>query len=127
MSLAQTPAAASKFASKVYQAIDSMEGRAFANCLTENFTFVFGNSDAVIGRASAAAAAQGFLNQIAGVKHHLLNAWAFDDVVVSQVSVTYTRKDGSILTIAAASIWKLKDMLIDECRIYADVSPLFAR
>ena len=50
----------------------------------------------VIGRANAAAASQNFLKQLAGIKHHLLNAWAFEDVVVSQASVTYTRKDGSI-------------------------------
>jgi ketosteroid isomerase-like protein len=125
MSLGQTPAAANQFASKVYQAIDSMDGQAFANCLTENCTFVFANSEPVIGRANAAAASQNFLNLLGGVKHRLLDAWAFDDVVVSQVSVTYTRKDGSTLTIAAAAIWKLKGLLIDECRIYADASALF--
>ena len=127
MSFMQTPAAANAFASKVYEAIDSMDEQAFANCLTENCTFVFANSDPVIGRANAAAASQNFLKQLAGIKHHLLNAWAFEDVVVSQISVTYTRKDGSTLTIPAATIWKLQDRLIDECRIYADSSLLFAR
>ena len=126
MSLAHTPAAANQFASKVYEVIDSMDEQAFANCLTENCTFVFANSDPVIGRANAAAASQSFLNLLGGIKHRLLNAWAFDDVVVSQASVTYTRKDGSTLTIETASIWKLKGLLIDECRIYADASALFA-
>ena len=127
MSLMQTPAAANEFASKVYEAIDSMNEQAFANCLTENCTFVFANSDPVVGRANAAAASQNFLNLLAGIRHRLLNVWAFEDVVVSQTAVTYTRKDGSTLTIAAASIWKLKDRLIDECRIYADISALFGR
>jgi hypothetical protein len=52
---------------------------------------------------------------------------AGDDVVVSQLSVTCTRKDGSTLTIPAVTIWKLQDMLIDEYRIYVDISPLFER
>ena len=127
MSLTQTPAAANAFASKVYEAIDSMDEQAFANCLTESCTFVFANSDPVIGRANAAAASQNLLKLLGGIKHRLLNAWAFDDIVVSQTSVTYTRKDGSTLTIAAVAIWKLKGLSIDECRIYADASALFVR
>jgi hypothetical protein len=95
--------------------------------LTENCTFVFANSDPVIGRANAAAASQNFLKQLACIKHHLLNVWTFEDVIVSQISVTYTRKDGSTLTIPAVTIRKLQDRLIDECRIYLDISPLFER
>lgn len=127
MSVTQTPTAATEFVSKVYEAIDSMDQHGFANCLTENCTFVFANSDPVIGRANAAAASQNFLTQLAGIKHHLLNVWTFENVIVSQLSVTYTRKDGSTLTIPAVTIWKLQDRLIDECRIYLDISPLFER
>lgn len=123
----QIPTAATEFVSKVYEAIDSMNHQGFANCLTENSTFVFANSDPVVGRANAAAASQNFLNQLGGIKHHLLNVWAFEDVIVSQISVTYTRKDGSALTVPAVTIWKLQDQLIDECRIYIDISPLFER
>jgi hypothetical protein len=102
-----------------------MDEQGFANCLAENCTFVHANSDPVIGRANAAAASQNFLRLLAGIKHHLVNVWAFEDVIVSQISVTYTRKDGSTLTIPGVTIWKLQDKLIDECRIYADISPLF--
>ncbi|KAA1000896.1 nuclear transport factor 2 family protein [Paraburkholderia panacisoli] len=127
MSVTQPPKAAIEFVSKVYEAIDSMNEQGFANCLTENCTFVYANSDPVIGRANAAAASQNFLKLLAGIKHHLVNVWAFEDVIVSQISVTYTRKDGSTLTIPAVTIWKLQDKLIDECRIYVDISPLFER
>ena len=127
MSVTQTPTAAIEFVSKVYEAIDSMDEQGFATCLTENCTFVYANSDPVIGRANAAAASQNFLKLLAGIKHRLVNVWAFEDVIVSQISVTYTRKDGSTLTIPVVTIWKLRDMLIDEYRIYVDSSPLFER
>jgi ketosteroid isomerase-like protein len=126
MTLTQTPNAAREYVSKVYGTIDSMDEQGFANFLTQNCTFVYANSEPVIGRANAAAASQNFLKQLAGIKHHILNVWAFEDGVVSQLSVTYTRKDGSTLTIPAVTIWKLRDMLIDECHIYVDISPLFA-
>jgi ketosteroid isomerase-like protein len=125
MSVTQSPTAAIEFVSKVYEAIDSMDEQRFANCLSENCTFVFANGDPVIGRVNAAAASHSFLSQLAGIRHHLVNVWTFEDVIVSQICVTYTRKDGSTLTIPAVTIWKLRDRLIDECRIYVDISPLF--
>src|SRR5258708_35886308 len=103
MLVTQSPTAAIDFVSKVYEAIDSMDEQGFANCLTENCTFVFANGDPVIGRANAAAASQNFLNQLTGIKHHLLNVWAFEDGIVSQISVEYTRQNQSELTIPALS------------------------
>lgn len=126
MSLTQKPAAR-EFVSKVYETIDAKNEQGFAKCLTENCTFVYGNNDPVVGRTNAAAASQAFLNMLGGIKHHLVDVWAFENVIVSQVAVTYTRKDGSTLTIPAATIWKLQGELIDECRIYADSSLLFDR
>ncbi|WP_341866700.1 nuclear transport factor 2 family protein [Caballeronia ptereochthonis] len=107
---------------------DRFDGRGgFANCLTENCTFVYANSDPVIDRAKTAATSQNFLKQLARIRHHILTVWAFEDVIVSQISVTYTRKDASTLTVPAVTIWKLQEELIDECQIYVDASPLFER
>jgi ketosteroid isomerase-like protein len=93
--------------------------------LTENCTFVYANSDPVIGRANAAASSKKFLDLLAAIKHELLEVWGFDDVIVSRIRVTYTRKDGSTLTIPAATIWRVRDRQIDEYRIYVDIGPLF--
>jgi ketosteroid isomerase-like protein len=125
MSSTQTPAAAMEFVSKVHESIDSMDEQGFANYLTENCTFVYANGEPVVGRANAAAASHGFLNLLGGIKHDIVNVWAFENVLISRVSVTYTRKDGSTLTVPAVTIWKLEGNLIDECRIYADSSQLF--
>jgi ketosteroid isomerase-like protein len=64
--------------------------------------------------------------QIAGIKHQLLEVWAVDDIVISRIEVTYTRKDGSTLTVPAVTIWRVRDRQIDDYRIYIDVAPLFA-
>ncbi|WP_301780998.1 hypothetical protein [Caballeronia sp. SEWSISQ10-4 2] len=39
--------------------------------------------------------------------------------------MTYTRKDGSTLTVPAVTIWRVRDRQIDDYRIYIDVAPLF--
>jgi ketosteroid isomerase-like protein len=102
-----------------------MDEQRLASFLTENCTFVYANSDPVIGRANAAASSKKFLDLLAAIKHELLEVWGFDDVIVSRIRVTYTRKDGSTLTIPAATIWRVRDRQIDEYRIYVDIGPLF--
>ena len=120
------PTAAFDYASEVYEAVDSKDERRLARFLTENCTFVYANSEPVIGRENIAESSKNFLALIAGIKHQLLDVWAFDDVIVSRLEVTYTRKDGSTLTVPAVTIWRVRNEQIDDYRIYIDVAPLFA-
>ena len=120
------PTAAFDYASEVYEAVDSKDERRLARFLTENCTFVYANSEPVIGRENIAESSKNFLALIAGIKHQLLDVWAFDDVIVSRLEVTYTRKDGSTLTVPAVTIWRVRNKQIDDYRIYIDVAPLFA-
>ena len=118
--------AAFKYASEVYEAVDSRDEQRLLPFLAENCAFVYGNSEPVIGRADAAEASKNFMALIAGIKHQLLDVWGFDDVIVSRLEVTYTRKDGSTLTVPAVTIWRMHIRQIDDYRIYIDVAPLFA-
>ena len=92
----------------MYEAVDSKDEERLAHFLTENCTFVYANSDPIIGRANFAESSKKFMALIAGIKHQLLDVWAFDDVIVSRIEVTYTRKDGSTLTVPAVTIWRLR-------------------
>ena len=120
----QAHTAAFEFATEVYKAVDSKDEQRLASFLTENCTFVYANSDPVVGRGNAAASSKKFLDLLAAIKHELLDVWGFDDVIVSRIQVTYTRKDGSTLTIPAATIWRVQGKQIHEYRIYVDIGPL---
>lgn len=122
----EAPTAAFDYASEVYEAVDSKDERRLARFLTENCTFVYANSELVVGRENIAESSKNFLALIAGIKHQLLDVWAFDNVIVSRLEVTYTRKDGSTLTVPAVTIWRMRDTQIEDYRIYIDVAPLFA-
>lgn len=117
--------AAFDYASEVYEAVDSKDEQQLARFLSENCTFIYANSEPVIGRANIAEASRNFMALIAGIKHRLLDVWAVDDVIVSRLDVTYTRKDRSTLTVPAATIWRVSNGQINEYRIYVDVAPLF--
>lgn len=115
-----------EYVSEVYKAVDSKDEQQLTPFLTEDCTFVYANSDPVIGRANIAETSKNFMALIARIEHQLLEAWAVDDVIVSRLNVTYTRKDGSTLTVPAATIWRMRDKQIHEYRIYIDVAQLFA-
>ena len=68
--------AAFDYASEVYEAVDSKDEQRLARFLTENCTFVYANSEPVIGRANIAEASRNFMALIAGIKHRLLDVWA---------------------------------------------------
>ncbi|TDN70002.1 nuclear transport factor 2 family protein [Paraburkholderia sp. BL10I2N1] len=121
-----TATAASGFASQVYAACDSMDEHRFGQYLTEDCRFVYANSDPVIGRANAAAYVKGFMSMISGIRHELLEVWQCDDdVLISRMNVTYTRKDRTTLTVPAMTVWRMRDKMIQEYLIYVDVSELF--
>ncbi len=103
-----------------------LDERQLAPFFSENCTFVYANSEPVVGRANIAESSKNFMALIAGIKHQVLDVWAIDDVIVSQLAVTYTRHDGSTLTVPGVTIWRMRDRQIDDYRIYVDVAPLFA-
>jgi ketosteroid isomerase-like protein len=116
-----------EFATAVYDAVDTMDEKRLASFLTENCIFVFGNAEPVIGRTAAADYSKGFMQMIAGIKHVLSNAWSVDGRIISQVTVTYTRKDGKQMSFPAVTIWRMEGTQIADYRIYVDNSPLFAQ
>lgn len=97
----QNPAHA--FASRVYEACDSMDEQRFARFLTIGCTFVYANCAPVTGRDQAAACVKDFMSLIAGIRHELLQVWDVSGTIISRMNVTYTRKDGCKLTVPSSS------------------------
>lgn len=121
-----TTTAAFEYAASLYEACDSMDEQRFSAFLTEDCKFVYANSEPVVGRKEAAAYVAGFMSMIAGIKHTLQEVWQVDDVIISRMSVTYTRKDQTKVVVPAMTVWRMRDQLIAEYLIFVDVSLLFA-
>ncbi len=112
--------------SALFQAIDSSDAAAFAEHLDEQAVFRFGNAPPVIGRAAIREAVAAFFGAVRSLSHRVEESWSAGDAVICRGDVTYTRHDGSSLTLPFANIFKLRGGLIGEYLIYADISPLFA-
>jgi ketosteroid isomerase-like protein len=111
---------------QLFAAIDARDAVAFSARLTADADFRFGNMPVVSGTAAITAAVGGFFSSVAGCRHALLRTWVDDTTVACEGSVTYTRHDGTAVTVPFANVFELSGRLIRSYRIYIDNSPLTA-
>jgi ketosteroid isomerase-like protein len=106
--------------------IDSMEPDRFVGHLAEDAVMRFGNADPVHGRAAIRDVWAGFCEGIAGVRHSPVEQWQQGEATIVESDVTYTRKDGSEVTVPVVTIYRAPGELIADYRVYIDLAPLFA-
>jgi hypothetical protein len=63
---------------------------------------------------------------VAGMRHRRLGLWVHDDATVARGEVTYTRHDGSTVTIPFMTYFELADGRIRSTHVYIDIAPLYA-
>lgn len=110
----------------LFAAVDAKDADAFAAFLTADAVFRFGNAPIVRGRAAIREAVAAFFAAIRGLRHQISEQWECGNAVTILGDVTYTRLDGSALTVPFAVILKIRDSSVSKYLIYADASQLFA-
>ena len=110
----------------LFDDIDSMEPDRFADHLAEDVRFRFGNADPVHGRTAVRDVWALFCQSIDGVTHNVIEQWEQGDAVIVEADVTYRRHDSSTVTVPVVTIYRAKGELIDDYRIFMDVTPLHA-
>jgi ketosteroid isomerase-like protein len=111
---------------RVFAVIDAGDAAGFVEFLSADAQFRFGNAPAVIGRDAILAAAAGFFAAIASSRHRLLRIWNGAATSVCEGEVTYTRRNGSTLSVPFANVFELRGEKISAYRIYIDNSSLFS-
>jgi ketosteroid isomerase-like protein len=111
---------------RLFSAIDSGNAAQFVESLTPDAQFRFANAPATIGRQNIRIAVSAFFEAIKSSKHRLLEMWNANESVGCEGEVTYTRLDGSVVTIPFANVFKLRGEKIASYHIYIDNSSLFA-
>jgi limonene-1,2-epoxide hydrolase len=103
-----------------------MDTERFLGFLSKNATFRFGSAEPVIGHAGIAAAVDGFFASIAALSHDLRGVIGDGDTVACEGVVTYTRHDGSTVSLPFVNVFEFQHDLISAYRVYIDIGPLFA-
>ena len=117
---------ASPWIHDLFDTIDRMDAAAFASFITEDGVFAFGNNPPAVGREAITAAVGGFYQAIAGLSHTLTEVWETPTAVLVEGRVTYTRHDGSTLTLPFFDVFRMRGGAVREYLIYMDINPLFA-
>lgn len=124
-----------RWATDLYaRAVDHKDASGFAAAFTPDAWLRFGNAAPVVGRDAIRAAIAHFFTQFADLRHEATGAWLDGDTLVLEAAVTYTRHDRRVVTVRAATVFRLAGAdgpgparpVADQCRIYVDLAPLFA-
>ena len=110
---------------RVLAVVDAGDAAAFVELLTPDAQFRFGNAPVVVGREAIRTVAAAFFAAIASSRHRLLSTWSGPGTAVCEGEVTYTRHDGSVLSVPFANVFELRAGKIAAYRIYIDNSALF--
>ena len=109
---------------EIFAAIDARDTQRFLDFLTSRCGFRFGNMPPASGKDAIARAVGGFFASVAGLSHEVLEVWLETDAAICHGLVTYTRADGSRLTVPFADIFRFEGDLISEYLIFIDISQL---
>jgi limonene-1,2-epoxide hydrolase len=111
---------------KLFVSIDAMDTEGFLSFIAEDAVFRFGSTPPVKGHGAIRAAVEGFFSSFSALEHDLQRVLVDGDAVLCEGEVTYTRHDGSKITLPFANVFEIEAGLIRLYRVYIDVSPLYA-
>lgn len=118
-------AAASRDTGGLFAAIDRKDAAAFVGYLTDDAVFRFGSAPAVQGKASIHTAVDGFFGTIAGCSHVVHNTISGGSTLVCEGEVTYSRHNGTEITLPFTDVFEYDGDQIAQYKIYMDVYPLY--
>ena len=108
-----------------YDALDAKDVDAFVGQLTPGAELRYGNGDSIAGRVAIRDAYNEFFGAIGSVSHAFTSQLRVDDTLIIEQMVTFTRRDGSVVVLPAASVFELTEGKADRVQTYIDVSPVF--
>lgn len=109
----------------LFETIDGKNVPGFLGFLTDDAEFRFANNPSAIGKEAIGAVVGGFFGAIGGSKHRFVHAWEDESSAACEGEVTYTRHDGSTLTVPFANVFYMQDGKVARYHIHIDNSALF--
>ena len=114
-------------------AVDRKDAAGFAAGFAPDGWVQFGNWPRTTGREAITAAIAQFFAGFQSLTHRSVGSWLDGRTLVLEAEVTYVRHDGNTVTVPACTIFRLApepspagQPQASECRIYVDLTPLYA-
>ncbi len=114
------------WAGAFFETADRFDIEQLVSWFADDIEVRFGNQPAINGKAQAREAFAGFWSGIAGMRHRREALVADGDMAAQMSIVTYTRHDGSAVSMPVAShLRRTGPAQIDRLWIFIDMAPLF--
>jgi ketosteroid isomerase-like protein len=110
----------------VLAALDAKDPAAITAQMTDDVRMRLGNADLVDGKAKFLEATEAFVASIEAIRHQITSMWSFDDVVIAEMDVHYERLDGRKVTLPCCNVFRVRDGLVSDYRVYLDIGPVYA-
>jgi ketosteroid isomerase-like protein len=111
--------------------LDAVENRDLESMgafVADDLHFRFGNADPTDTKADFAATMDAFVSGIAGLRHEVIDMWQLQEgntiALIVTMDVHYKRLDGHQLVLPCCDVFRVRDGLIYDYRIYMDVNPV---
>lgn len=131
--MTQSPshATAERWAHALYaDSVDQKNAAGFAAVFAKDGTLRFGNEKPIAGRAQIEQAIAQFFLAMTSLRHEFLAISQAGNTLFLEALVTYTRHDGGAVTVPAMTVFVMEsngdNFIAKSCRIYVDLTPLFA-
>ena len=108
------------------RAVDDADQDTITALTATDVHFRFGNAASTSTQSELLAAAQSFREAIAYLHHTILDLWEVDDTVIALMDVYYKRLDDVELNLPCCNVFRVRDGVVNDYRIYMDVSPVLA-
>ncbi len=108
----------------LFRSLDARDAEGFLSFLTEDASFTFGNVPTVTGHTAIRGCITAYFSGVHAIAHTLQDGWISGNSVICAGRVTYTRHNGSKLTVPFCNVLTIRDDAVAQYRFYADISPL---
>jgi len=110
---------------ELFISIDKMDTTKFVSFITDDGVLTFANAPAMKGKDEIFQGIEGFFKSIKELKHFNLEVFDIGENIVTRGDVFYRRHDDTTLTVGFCNVFKMKNGLIEDYRIYSDISQLY--
>ena len=111
---------------RMFSAVENNDVDTYLTCFTENAEYKAGNFPPVFGHQAIREFADRIIPYFDRVEHTVKNTWQNGDTIISEMDLTYHRKDGKVATVPCVDIIQLENGKVKSLRAYLDAAPAFS-
>ena len=108
-----------------YANIDAMDMKETLAGLTDDVKFRFGSNPTTTGKEAVEQGLSQLWSALESMSHNMTGVWESGNVTIIEADVTCIRKDGKVVVLPVATIWRREGNLINDFRVNMDINPLF--